>query len=433
MGMRLLVLAYVFSSVFVYQAFFQGGKETHQTGRAFLAQVAPQAEDPSEVPAEWLFGWGADTTGHDFESHSCLKAASQPFIACEKSRIAAWKHSCSHDTCLVRKVPGASIQQATVLRQVRGTAADVCPTRQSASLEGEQNVSPRRRWQEDWPAENRTQSPRRRASPRRKGKDSGLHAQKGGKGQPSVSDRGKGKGVAPEKRTAPTVKDLPKPPEVHSIPRPTSAVKSEATEERPSGASALLSQLVASRESLPREVQALVDKEMKQDAKANTKQLHRLVSQQGSARRELQSIYKMRAFLLEWTSYICQLCTLVEKQLQAKAATLQELDQAEEAWQTQLAQATSSIAQASGVVPTPSVETGEPIDLETEQEDAEQAVANAAAEASKKHKMLAELELQEKSISAALAQARTAANESVEALRQRTPTKGAKADGKVFI
>ena len=173
--------------------------------------------------------------------------------------------------------------------------------------------------------------------------------------------------------------------------------------------------------------------DMEQDAKANTKQLHRLVSQQGSARRELQSIYKMRdTFLLEWNSYICQLCTLVEKQLQAKAATLQELDQAEEAWQTQLAQATSSIAQASGVVPTPSVETGEPIDLETEQEDAEQAVANAAAEASKKRKMLAELELQEKSISAALAQARTAANESVEALRERTPRRGAKADGKDF-
>ena len=311
-----------------------------------------------------------------------------------------------------------------------------CMPNKTVSLPGggwQQNVSPRRRWQEDWPAENRTQSPRRRASPRRKGKDSGLHAQKGGKGQPSVSDRGKGKGVAPEKRTAPTVKDLPKPPEVDSIPRPTSAVKSEATEERPSGASALLSQLVASRESLPLEIQALIDKEMEQDAKANTKQLHRSVSQQGSARRELRSIYKMRdTFLLEWNSYICQLCTLVEKQLQAKAATLQELDQAEESWQTQLAQATSSIAQASGVVATPSVETGEPIDLETEQEDAEQEVANAAAEASKKRKMLAELELQEKSISAALAQARTAANESVEALRERTPRRGAKADGKDF-
>ena len=294
------------------------------------------------------------------------------------------------------------------------------------------NASPRRRWQDGWPGEVRNQSPRRRSSPRRKQGDTGGKGQRSGKSQPPAAAKGKGK-IASGTGPAPSVNDLPDPPSVESIPKPTVAVKSEAIEDRPSGTSALLQQLMASRESLPPDIQALVDKEVEQDAKASTKQLHRLVSQQGSARRELQNVYKMRdAFLLEWSSYISQLCALVEKQLQSKASTLQELDQAEEAWQSQLSQATSSIAHASGVAQPVLVDSGEAIDLETDQEDAEQAVALAAAEASKKRKLLADLELQEQSISAALAQARTAANESVEALRERTPRRGAKTDGKDF-
>ena len=293
--------------------------------------------------------------------------------------------------------------------------------------------SPRRRWQEEWTADGRTQSPRRRASPRRKGRDGGASGQKGGKGLPSASDRGRGKGSQSDRRTAPTVQDLPKPPELEVIPKPGPTVKAEIVDEKPSSSSTLLSQLVASREALPPEIQALLDKEVEQDAKASTKQLHRLVSQQGSARRELQSLHKMRdSFLLEWSSYISQLCTLVEQQMQSKAETLMELDQAEEAWRTQMAQATNQIALASGVAPPTVVESGEPIDLETDQEEAEQEVARAAAVASKKRRMLAELEQQEKSISAALAQAKTAADESAQALRERTPRRGAKTDGKDF-
>ena len=250
---------------------------------------------------------------------------------------------------------------------------------------------------------------------------------------PLAPDRGKGKGGPPDKRTAPTVKDLPKPPELEAIPKPTAAVKAEIIDDKPSSSSTLLSQLVASRESLPPEIQALLDKEVEQDAKASTKQLHRLVSQQGSARRELQSLHKMRdSFLLEWSSYISQLCTLVEQQMQSKAETLMELDQAEEAWRAQMVQATTQIALASGVTPPTVVESGEPIDLEADQEEAEQEVAHAAAEASQKRRKLAELEQQEKSISAALAQAKTAADESAQALRERTPRRGAKTDGKDF-
>ena len=293
-------------------------------------------------------------------------------------------------------------------------------------------TSPRRRWQEDWGQEGRNQSPRRRPSPRRKGKDGPSGRTRSGKGtqQPAAKSKGKGPG---EKKAVPSTKELPAPPTVEGIAKPTVSVKSEPTEEKSSSSSALLTQLMASRESLPPDIQALVDKEVEMDTKASTKQLHRLVSQQGSARRELQAISKMRdSFLLEWNSYICQLCTMVEQQLQAKAATLQELDQAEEAWRAQLSQATSSIAQASGVAPQSLVDTGEPIDLDTEQEDAEQAVAMAAAEASKKRKMIADLEAQEKSISAALAQARTVATESAEALRERTPRRSSRQEGKDF-
>ena len=294
------------------------------------------------------------------------------------------------------------------------------------------HTSPRRRWQEDWGHDNRTQSPRRRSSPRRTNKDGGGGKQRSGKGQQPASARDKGKGAG-ERKKAPSIEDLPTAPMLDNIPKPPVATKVEASDDKPSNTSALLAQLMASRESLPPDIQALVDKEVEQDAKASTKQLHRLVSLQGTARRELQSIYKMRdSFLLEWSSYICQLCTLVEKQLADKASTLQELDRAEEAWQTQLAQTTSSLAHASGVAPPSSVDIGEPIDLEVDPEESEQAVAVAAAEASKKRKMLADLELQEKSVSAALAQARTAASESAEALRERTPRRGNKTEGKDF-
>ena len=293
-------------------------------------------------------------------------------------------------------------------------------------------TSPRRRWQEDWGQEGRNQSPRRRPLPRRKGKDGPSGRTRSGKGtqQPAAKSKGKGPG---EKKAVPSTKELPAPPTVEGIAKPTASVKSEPTEEKSSSSSALLAQLMASRESLPPDIQALVDKEVEMDTKASTKQLHRLVSQQGSARRELQAISKMRdSFLLVWNSYICQLCTMVEQQLQAKAATLQELDQAEEL------QICYHLALLRGFRCSHCHSLFGIFLLRVQVyrlARVDQRLGGDSACLSNRRSRLRQLRppgAQEKSISAALAQARTVATESAEALRERTPRRSSRQEGKDF-
>ena len=398
-----------------------------------MAQTAPQGADQSEVPDQWLPGRCSREQQAGGLGDFIAEKASQPFNAGVESRAEEARGACRHGARLVRALPRESFQPVIVLRPVWDTAADVHPSGQPTPLEklAGCNISEKAVAGGLGPGGPQPVTKAEAfASPQRQGWTIWPDKEWQGAQQPAAKSKGKGSG---EKKAVPSTKELPAPPTVDGIAKPTVSVKSEPTEEKSSSSSALLTQLMASRESLPPDIQALVDKEVEMDTKASTKQLHRLVSQQGSARRELQAISKMRdSFLLEWNSYICQLCTMVEQQLQAKAATLQELDQAEEAWRAQLSQATSSIAQASGVAPQSLVDTGEPIDLDTEQEDAEQAVAMAAAEASKKRKMIADLEAQEKSISAALAQARTVATESAEALRERTPRRSSRQEGKDF-
>ena len=111
----------------------------------------------------------------------------------------------------------------------------------------------------------------------------------------------------------------------------------------------LMQALAAVKDDLPPSVRVALQSHMEEDAKMSSKGLHKLVSQQGQAKKELLAIRGAREqFLQEWASYIGALSELLEKQLQAKAENLRKLEESEEKWMQQLHNTTRAITMIAG-------------------------------------------------------------------------------------
>ena len=156
------------------------------------------------------------------------------------------------------------------------------------------------------------------------------------------------------------------------------------------------------------------------------KQLHKLVAQQSRAHKELNAIRKTRSqFVREWTSYLEQLTTLLEKQLHQKAEAMASLATAETGWQEQLASASKAIRQqmAAGTqtIPGSSDEEQEAMEAEVD--------ADAAAEA-QRQLVVEHSQQQEKSLLSALQSAAQAAEAQAQQYRERTPRRQRESDAK---
>ena len=267
--------------------------------------------------------------------------------------------------------------------------------------------------QQDW-GHGRQQpaSPRRRNPSPRQGGRGGQQGQQRPKG-PQDKGRGKGKTKAPAPAepsgAGSLLAALPRAPQEIAVSMPGTGSEVEKAP--------MLSELVAAlsavKEELPSSVQSVLQQHLEEDVRLTSKGLHRLVSQQTTAKKELQAVRHAReVFLTEWTSYLGSLSELLEKQTAAKAVQIQKLDEAEAKWTHQLASATQAITTQSAQV----------VDLEAEDaEDMEDIVnTDAAKEAAKT--VAAQRSLQgEDQLVQALRSAKTAADQELNGLRERTP------------
>ena len=175
--------------------------------------------------------------------------------------------------------------------------------------------------------------------------------------------------------SAPSVQSLPAPPS-----KPAVAHK-EATSSAPPEANpdkAVLQQLVAAlgahAEALPEDVRDILARQGRAEVQDHTKTLHKTVSAQALAKKELQKVRQTRtAFLASWNGYIKDLTALVQEQVQEQGKTLTELDDQETMWAGRLQDATAHLAKLAGEEVKP-----ETMDID-EAEAAESRVAEAIA------------------------------------------------------
>ncbi|CAE7301905.1 CACNA1H [Symbiodinium sp. CCMP2592] len=107
----------------------------------------------------------------------------------------------------------------------------------------------------------------------------------------------------------------------------------------------LLQALGNHQEALPESVRTIMAQQGRMETQDHAKTLHRTVSAQATARRELQRIRQARtSFLASWHKYIADLTTLVTQQVDAQGQTLADLDEQEEQWSGKLGEATANLA-----------------------------------------------------------------------------------------
>ena len=252
----------------------------------------------------------------------------------------------------------AAWQCQTCRQTVRGTFA-YCPgcgqhwsTNPSYSGKPQSSPWPQKRnaaWsqQEPWNwQDNRGLSPRRRPkSPRKRGpagKAGGKGDPKGAKGPPSATGVGD---------TTAAPRELPAAP-VPAIPPPPREVASSSTT---AASEQLLQQIMGalsrSREELPPQLRALLDEHTGEDHKSAGKVMHRLVSAQTTARRELDQVRAARRdFLAQWTKYTTKLCHTWQQQMTEKTRAMQEFDDTEEKWSQQLQGTSRELSKLNGEV-----------------------------------------------------------------------------------
>ena len=131
----------------------------------------------------------------------------------------------------------------------------------------------------------------------------------------------------------------------------------------------LMQALGQHQEALPESVRELIAAQGRTEVQDHTKTLHRTVSAQATARRELQKLQQSRVtFLAAWSSYIADLTSLVTKHVEEQSKALAEMDEQETAWGGKLQEATATLAKlASGGV---KLETKKAMEVEESEEAA---------------------------------------------------------------
>ncbi|CAE7265285.1 unnamed protein product, partial [Symbiodinium sp. KB8] len=275
------------------------------------------------------------------------------------------------------------------------------------------------RWQA-WP-----ESPRRRQpSPRKRGKGKGTPAPGKDKGK----DKSKGKGEGHGGSQPPSLSSLPKPPQATEVGLPPDVSSSSRSNMDP-GLQSLLGALAQTREDLPPHIRELVDTQMQADHKAFSKSLHKAVSAQGAARRELAQLRSARRdYTQAWLSYTEGLCSTWTKQIEEKNRVMNDFTEKEEKWEAQLADCSKTIAQLASEADGAGRE-GVPSDVIDVEE--QEAMVDAAAQQDVQRQMMIErMAAQENQITQALKEAATSAKEQMVVFdkeRERSPRRGVKA------
>ena len=181
---------------------------------------------------------------------------------------------------------------------------------------------------------------------------------------------------------------------------------------------ALLKAMSASRETLSPELLALLEQHGQEDTAIEAKSLHRAVSAQAAAKKELHALRTKRAqYSASWAAYVEQVANTVQEQVQEHSTIMQGYTDKEAQWQQALADATAELSRLARE--NPSV-----VDVSDEDSDIMVAdlvaVEQAAATAHAKQQERTDALLQ------ALQAAKEQATEAVE--RERTPRRSKKAE-----
>ncbi|CAE7716486.1 unnamed protein product, partial [Symbiodinium sp. CCMP2456] len=224
------------------------------------------------------------------------------------------------------------------------------------------------------------QSPR----PRRRGKG----AQ--GKGQPQAA-KPKEEVVDPPTLRAPALEGLPAPPSALPMAAPKSTTASSSAQVAQSvekqQLDTLLKVLRTSKAAIPAEAQALLEQYQQSQTEQETKSMHRAVSQQSAAKRELDKLKTARSlYLQQWSQYIAGLAELLKTQIAEQETVMQSFDDKEEQWKAALTKASAelkALTTASGSVQ--DVDSSDPGEddhaMQVQEELVEKAIEEERAEA----------------------------------------------------
>ena len=203
-------------------------------------------------------------------------------------------------------------------------------------------------WQQGWeqPKSPRAQRP---WSPRRRQPESQPWGHVHGQGQGQL-EKGKGKGKNKWNSQVPTLKDLPTSVEkpIIATPKTTVASSSSATTEEQKLLNLMLAHL-AEKEDLPSNLQGAMAAYKAGHAKSEGKVMHFYVAKQTEAKTSLQKLSRdKQLFMNMWADYTCKVAETFSAQAKEMQETLEQFRKAEEQWQSQLQEASSQLARATG-------------------------------------------------------------------------------------
>ena len=177
------------------------------------------------------------------------------------------------------------------------------------------------------------------------GKDRGGKGRdKGGKGAAKQAPLG----PPPGEWVAPSIRQVPPPPTPPQALASAKATGSATSTSAPSQEKQALQQLVQAMEQtkdkLPEALKALLETHQLQESEEEAKFLHKAVSAQQKARKELSKVRTARAtYLAGWSTYLGQIQEMLQKQIEDQQKVLGELDEGELQWAAALAEASSSL------------------------------------------------------------------------------------------
>ena len=269
----------------------------------------------------------------------------------------------------------------------------------------------------------RSESPRRRQSPRRKTAETNARSHNSGswaaesprgkgKGGKQRQDSAKGKGAkaleAPPGDWRPpsiAAAEMPLPPQLPqglAKPAPVSAATTSSADR--AALESLVAALAVKKDELPLSVQELLATHQQGAAQDQAKLLHRSVTAQQKAKIELAKIQSARLqYLNGWCNYLGQLSDLLQKQSEAQTATLQDLAEKELQWTSSLQEANRALQ--TQIIPE-SADNMEDKEAVAAMEDA--AEARVADTITLERALQAQREQQEQATSALLAAVQTA-------------------------
>ena len=218
-------------------------------------------------------------------------------------------------------------------------------------------------WQQPKAWRHRSPSPRAREKGKPKGGPHPPKAPKGGKGKPSLGE---------EAPPATAMVGLPTPPSMPSLTLPTSAATSSdsAPTDAQQRLDALMGTLRQARDTLPPDIAKLLGDQEIQDTHLHSKALHKAVTHQDKAKKELAKVrVARRNFFSSWVSYTDKISALLQKQFAEQQQTIEHFANAEAKWTEQLKEATANLARLSGseIIPSDS----EDMDAECKSKDEE--------------------------------------------------------------